>query len=121
MNIDDSMIKSYLKGKDAYNDHWLFYKILDDGEYTFEKPDNKYKEEISKIYEKTYEKLISFTPYNVHLFSILFPKWKSLINQANIILAVGCPSPYDAMVREHEGREYIIFDLITSRKYTKEK
>ena len=120
MNIDDSMIKSYLVGKDDYKSHWLFNSILDKGEYTFDRPKNEYKEKIKEIYEKTYESLISFTPYNVELFSTLFPEWKSLINDVNIILAVGCPSPYDAMVREHNGREYVIFDLIRFMSYEKE-
>lgn len=120
MNIDDSMIKNYLAGKDDYKSHWLFNSILDNGKYIFDKPDNEYKEKIKEIYEKTYENLKSFTPYNVELFSTLFPEWKNLINDVNIILAVGCPSPYDAMVREHDGREYVIFDLIRFMSYEKE-
>lgn len=119
MNIDDSMIKSYLAGNDDYNSHWLFNNILDNGEYAFDRPNNKYKEKIREIYEKIHGNLINFTPYNVDLFSKLFPTWKTLINDANIILAIGCPSPYDAMVREHEGREYVIFDLIRFMSYEK--
>lgn len=119
MNIDNSMIRSYLSGKDDYKYHWLFNSILDSGEYTFDRPNDEYKEKIKEIYEKTYENLISFTPYNVKLFSVLFPKWKNLINDVNIILAVGCPSPYDAMVREHDGIEYVIFDLIRLMSYEK--
>lgn len=120
MNIDDSMIKSYLAEKDDYKSHWLFNSILDNGEYTFDKPNNEYKEKIKEIYEKIYENLINFTPYNVEVFSTLFPKWENLINDINVILAVGCPSPYDAMVREHEEREYVIFDLIRFMSYEKD-
>lgn len=120
MKIDDSMIRSYLSGKDDYKDHWLFNSILDNGEYTFDRPSDEYKEKIKEIYEKTYENLINFIPYNVELFSILFSEWKNLINDVNIILAVGCPSPYDAMVREHNGREFIIFDLIRFMSYEKD-
>lgn len=120
MNIDDSMIKSYLAGKDDYKNHWLFNSILDNGEYTFDNPNNKYKEKIKEIYEKIYENLKDFTPYNIELFLILFPQWESLINDINVILAVGCPAPYDAMVRHHDGREYVIFDLIRFMGYEKE-
>lgn len=120
MNIDNSMIKSYLAGKDDYKSHWLFNSILDNGEYTFDKPNDEYKEKVKEIYEKTYENLINFNPYNMEVFSTLFPKWKDLIDDVNIILAVGCPSPYDAMVREHQGREYVIFDLIRFMGYEKE-
>lgn len=119
MNIDDSVIRSYLAGKDGYDSHWLFKSILDNGEYTFDRPDDDYKEKIEEIYDKTYENLINFIPYNVKLFSELFPDWKSIINDVNIILAVGCPSPYDAMVREHDGKEYVIFDIVRLMSYGK--
>lgn len=120
MNIDDLMIKSYLEGRDDYKSHWLFNSILDNGEYVFDKPKNEDKEKIREIYEKTYHSLENFIPYNAEMFSTLFSEWKKQINDVNIILAVGCPSPYDAMVREYDGREYIIFDLVRFLEYEKE-
>ncbi|WP_455717303.1 hypothetical protein [Anaerosporobacter sp.] len=119
MNIDDSMIKSYLMGKDDSKYHWLFSSILDSGEYIFESPNSEYRENVRELYIRMYEALMDFTPYNVELFSTLFHSWKDLINDVNIILSVGCPAPYDAMVREHDGREYIIFDLIRFLSYGK--
>jgi len=119
MNIDDSMIKSYLADEDHYVSHWLFNSILDNGEYTFYKPNKEDKEKVKEIYEKTYSSLSNFTPYNVSIFSKLFPNWTELIEDINIILAVGCPSPYDAMVREYDGVEYVIFDLIRFMSYEK--
>ena len=62
MNIDDSIIKGYLEGKDDYESHWLFKSILDNGEYIIDKPNNKYKDKIKEIYEKTYNNLNNFIP-----------------------------------------------------------
>ena len=36
------------------------------------------------------------------------------------MLAVGCPPPYDAMVREHDGEEFVIFDLVRFNAYKEE-
>lgn len=47
MNIDDSMIKSYLADKDDYAGHWLFNNILDNGEYAFDKPNIEYKDKVN--------------------------------------------------------------------------
>lgn len=112
MNIDASIIKSYLKGKDDYYSHWIFNSILENKEYTFEKPNNEYKDKIKEIYEKVYTNLNGFIPYNIELFLQLFPEWEKLIDNVNVILTVGCPAPYGAMVREHNGKEFIILDLI---------
>lgn len=120
MNIDDSIVKGFLEDKDEYTNHWLFYNIMDNGLYTFDKPNKEYKEKVKRIYEETYSSLIDFIPYNVSIFFDLFPQWKELIGNINIILAVGCPAPYDAMVREHDGTEYVIFDLIRFLSYEQE-
>ncbi|GFP77472.1 hypothetical protein [Clostridium fungisolvens] len=122
MNINDSMIKNYLADEDDYVNHWLFYNILDNGEYTFDKPNpnKEYKDKVNEIYEKIYISLSKFTPYNASIFSKLFPNWIELIEDINIILAVGCPPPYDAMVREYDGVEYVIFDLIRFISYEKD-
>lgn len=117
MTIDDSIIKSYLKDKDDYKNHWLFNSILDNGEYVFDNPNNIFKDKVNIISKNAYKQLMNFTPYNVSIFNELFPNWKDLMNNINIIFAVGCPSPYDAMVRNHEETEYIIFDLIRFISY----
>ena len=120
MNIDDSIVRSYLHGKDVYQEHWLFYQISDDHEYTFSKPSSDLKELVEETLNKTLHKLNNFQPFNEHLFTTLFPKWKELIKDVNIILSVGSPAPYDAMVREHEGKEYMIFDLVRFLEYQKD-
>lgn len=120
MNIDDSIIKRYLEDKNDYANHWLFNSILDNGEFTFDKPNIENKDKVRAIYKKIYDSLNNFTPYNVEIFSKLFPRWQELIYSVNILLAVGCPAPYDAMVRKYDGKEYVIFDLIRLMSYEKE-
>lgn len=119
MNIDTSIVKSYLQGNDDFAGHWLFYHILDNGEYVFDKPDLEHREAAGRMLKKLQNSLDNFKPYNIELFSGLFPEWRELAHDTNVVLAVGCPAPYDAMVREYGGREFIIFDLIRLLEYQK--
>lgn len=111
MNIDDSIIKEYLSGGNTYKEHWLFYSITENGEYTYSQPQEDLKERVNQLYALVMDKLQDFHPFNQQLFMELFPTWRGLIKNINVLLSVGCPDPYDAMVREHEGKDYIIFDM----------
>lgn len=117
MNIDTSIVLSYLQGNDDYTEHWLFYHIFENCEYAFVKPEPAQKEMVAEAFRETVEELNDFKPYNLELFSALFPGWRELIRDVNVIFAVGCPAPYDAMVREYRGKEYMIFDLIRFLDY----
>lgn len=119
MNIDTSMVINYLNGGTDYEKHWIFNSIAE-GEYLFESPLPEKKQEIKEGLEKAVNDFNSFCPYNVELFSELFPAWRELSGKVNIILSVGCPAPYDAMVREHNGEEFIIFDLVRLLSYQEE-
>lgn len=120
MNVDISIVERYLQGKDDYAGHWLFYHILDNGEYAFDRPNPAQRGTIEESLKKISDALNDFTPYNIEMFSTLFPSWKELISDVNVILSVGCPAPYDAMIREYDGNEYMIFDLIRFLDYQKE-
>lgn len=117
MNIDPSIVNSYLSADDEYAEHWLFHHILDNGDYAFDKPSPARREMVRGELAEIQRVLNGFVPYNLELFSALFPKWSELLQDVNIILSVGCPAPYDAMVREHDGKEYMIFDLIRLLDY----
>lgn len=119
MNIDGSIIRGYLNDREDYSSHWLFKSILDNGEYAFDMPEAAYKAEVKEIFEKACHSLDNFIPYNESLFSKLFPQWRQILKDINIIFAVGCPAPYDALTRNHGGREYIIFDLVRFMDYEK--
>lgn len=117
MNIDPSIVNGYLSADDGYAQHWLFHHILDNGEYAFDKPDPARREMVRGGLAEIQRALDGFVPYNLELFSALFPRWEELLRDVNVILSVGCPAPYDAMVREHDGKEYMIFDLIRLLDY----
>jgi hypothetical protein len=120
MNVDTSIVRSFLQGNNDYAEHWLFYHILDHGEYAFAKPDSAQKEVVKEALSKTLDELNDFKPYNIEIFSTLFPRWREVTRDVNVTLSVGCPAPYDAMVREYNGKEYMIFDLIRFLDYQKD-
>lgn len=117
MNIDVSIINDYLNDEVSYEKHWIFNSILGNNQYLFDKPSHNLKESISSTMKKVIDILKSFIPYNVVLFSKLFLNWKELSKNVNVILAVGCPKPYDAMIREHNEKDYIILDLVRLLDY----
>lgn len=117
MNVDASIVKYYLADKESYEHHWLFACISDDDDTMFDRPDKEKKAAVTDAMNQAITTLDSFNPYNANLFQKLFPTWKELSTSVNVILAVGCPAPYDAMVRKHAGKEFIIFDLIRLLDY----
>lgn len=117
MQIDSKIIENFLIGGEDYAKHWIFSKIREDGTYLFEKPPREYKEKLRAVYAQVNESLRHFVPYNQTLIETLFPKWKMLEEEIHIVLAVGCPKPYDAMTREHDGIKYLIFDLVRFLEY----
>lgn len=118
MFVDDHIVLKYLNGDsgNTIKNHWIFSTIEKEN-YLFENPDMKKKEDVSKILTKIQDKLSNFSPLNKDIYSALYPDWLDITKDMNILLVVGCPNPYDAMVREHEGKLYIIFDLIRFSDY----
>lgn len=120
MNIDTSIVDDYLNDKSGFKKHWLFHQISGDGRHMFENPPAESKQAVTVALKTAVKVLGDFHPYNFELFSRLFLKWKKQTETANVLLAVGCPAPYDAMVREHLGEEYIVFDLIRLLDYQRD-
>ncbi|HEX3020821.1 MAG TPA: hypothetical protein VHP81_00320 [Lachnospiraceae bacterium] len=121
MFIDDSLVLDYLQNRnsDSMGEHWIFSNI-EEGQHLYEKPDSALCDAIENLYRRVIGILKDFTPFNERLISSLFPNWRSLFDTTNILLIVGCPNPYDAMVRQHDGVEYIIFDLIRFQSYVEQ-
>lgn len=112
MIIDDRILKDYLNGNniESYKNYWIF-KCFE--EHTiFEMPDSMYIEWVSKLYDKLKEQILNFKSRNSEAVKILFPNFDEIAANYIIMLVVGFPDPYDAMVLEHNGKEYMVFDLI---------
>lgn len=118
MILEDEIIKKYLIKADykEYSDHWVFYNIEKD-RYLFKEPSYKNEILIQDIYKRIISFLKDFKPFNEEYFNLLFPNFKSILENTPVILTVGCPFPYDAMFREFNGRDYVIFDLIRFSQY----
>jgi hypothetical protein len=112
MIIDDSIVKDYLKGNnlESYKDHWIFKSF--EKYSVFELPDKKHIEWVSKLYIKLIGQILNYKPRNGTAVRNLFPNFDEIAETFNIMLVVGFPDPYDAMVLEHNGKDYMIFDLI---------
>jgi len=112
MIIDDSIILKYINGEspETYCNSWI-YSAIGRG-YTFDAPDSSNREWVFELYKRLKLQINDYIPRNAKLVSKLFPDFDSLVKSYTIMLVVGFPDPYDAMVLEHDGKEYMVFDLI---------
>lgn len=118
MFIDDHMVIQFLNGdhENEFRNHWLFHNIEKDT-YLFDSPDRDKHEIVSEMLLQLKSGLENFNPLNSNLFSALYPEWKTIMNDVNVLLVIGCPKPYDAMVMEYNGMLYMVFDLIRFSEY----
>lgn len=118
MFVDDNIVLKYLNGENEneIKNHWIFNNV-EKGKHLFEVPNAEKQKDVSKILLHMQDKLLDFSPLNKDVYSALYPEWKEITKDMNVLLVVGCPNPYDAMVREYEGKQYIIFDLIRLSDY----
>ncbi|MDR0847337.1 MAG: hypothetical protein LBN08_07515 [Lactobacillales bacterium] len=105
MIIDTSIIDIFNCEGLNENSHWIFSKVVD-GEILFELP--KYdKSIVNKIVQLIIDELENFKPCNEKIILEIWPDFFEILSYVEVILAVGIPKPYDAMVRDG----YIIFDI----------
>ena len=112
MIIDDSIVAAYLSGQppDRYKDHWV-YSAIGRG-HVFEAPNPLHRNWVSKLRGKLKNQIQNFVPRNYELVRTIFPGFDDIARDYTILLVVGFPDPYDAMVLNHNGREFMVFDLI---------
>ena len=118
MFVDDRIVLKYLCNDDENDikNHWIFHRI-EKGKYLYEAPNAEKQDDVNKIRLYVKDTLSDFSPLNKNIYSALYPDWKTIINDMNVLLVVGCPEPYDAMAMEYNGKQYIIFDLIRFSDY----
>ena len=112
MIIDAQIAEAYIAGKDLerYKDNWIYHCF--GGHSVFESPAPENREWVSKLYKKLREELENFVPRNENAVRRLFPQFDHVIGGCTILLVVGFPDPYDAMVLEHDAKPCLVFDLI---------
>ncbi|MCO7126459.1 hypothetical protein NIE88_11840 [Sporolactobacillus shoreicorticis] len=119
MNIDNTIVQKYLNGvpSNEYADDWIFHHI-EENNYLFEEPSQAIKTQIFELYQGVQDMARHFVPCHTQLWDALFPQYRERLNSCTIQLVVGCPAPYEAMVRENtHHEEVIIFDLIRFTRY----
>jgi hypothetical protein len=112
MRIDDSIVQKFLSGQEpiSYSDCWIYSAL--GRSYVFETPKPSDRDWVSQLCEKLKNQILYFLPRNIKLVKQLFPSFDDVTKEYTIMLVVGFPDPYDAMVLEHDGKEYMVFDLI---------
>ena len=117
MKIDSSIIDKYL-GKESYSNHWVFNEI-EPGKNSFTPPDESRAIEVENCRKHVVDICGNFTFLNNDLVHDIFDDISQALTQVNILLLVGAPSMYDAMVRQYQGEFYLIFNLISFSDYAK--
>lgn len=116
MIIDAHILTDYIEGKDLsrYQDDWIYNCF--GSQSVFEVPDLKNREWVAKLYVKIRNQIENFTPSNQKIVRRIFTQFDRIAGNYTLIMAVGFPAPYDAMVMEHNGKAYMVFDLIQFRE-----
>ena len=118
MKIDTSIVEDYLAQVPStnYDNHWVFSEI-ELGNCVFTEPDNNRIDDVLKCQNQIIETCSDFVFYNNDLVHEIFSNIPEILKKSNILLTVGMPEMYDAMVRNYQGEFYMIFDLINFANY----
>lgn len=121
MHIDDRWIRAYIEGESLSDlkEHWVFGAIQE-GAHLFEMPSEAYREQVENIHKVLRASMEHFEPMNKHYFRKMFKNYEACLEEMEVLLIVGCPSPYDAMFLEYEHKHYMVFDLIRWCEYMAE-
>lgn len=113
MKVHEELIQAYLHGVPAseMEEHWLF-RSMEEGVVLFHPPDPGRRAEVAQLAEQVRRFLKDFRPLNEALFQELHPRWAEVREEMAVLLAVGCPEPYDAMMLEREGHGVVVLDLL---------
>jgi hypothetical protein len=113
MRIDDGIVRRYLAGEslDADRQNWIYRAVGQEG--LFSAPDPKDAEWVAKLRDKLAEQIYAYVPRNYEAVKAIFPAFDEVASNFSIMLVVGFPDPYEAMMLESpDGESVMVFDLI---------
>ena len=110
MKIDRQIVDDFLGGSTDL-DSWIFSEI-EPGKRLFCLSDVQTKQsQVRQLAEQITRMAQEFIPCNEAYYTRLFPDYQKELRDYPVLLTVGIPAPYDAMVCEHDGREWVVFDM----------
>ncbi len=113
MVIDDGIVRRYLAGEslDADREHWIYR--AEGPESLFSAPDPENTHWVAKLHDKLIEQIYAYVPRNHAAAKAIFPFFDEVASDFTIMLVVGFPDPYEAMMLESpDGESVMVFDLI---------
>lgn len=110
MRIERQIVDDFLDGNTTL-DGWIFSEV-EPGKRLFDLSDVLTKKsQIRQLAGQITRMAQEFVPCSAGYYTRLFPDYQRQLQDYPVLLTVGIPAPYDAMVREHDGREWIVFDM----------
>ncbi|MFT8363063.1 MAG: hypothetical protein ABF608_07745 [Sporolactobacillus sp.] len=119
MHVDTAIVDHFLHHDpiETYCHSWL-YSAIEPERYLFETPDSQGTADVAMMKDYVNQMVTDFHPNNERVWRAVFPCGPKQLETVSIQLVVGCPAPYEAMVRtDASDHERIIFDLIRMLRY----
>lgn len=110
MKIDDTLLTAYFEDKKKAKNHWVFQEIVS-GELLFDDAVSWTKEDIADVVSEIETEIKKQPLLNQKIIEALFPNWTEMMDNVQVVLSLGVPAPYDAMIRVHDDKEYMIYDI----------
>ena len=120
MIINTEIVDNYIKFNDleCSKSHWIYSAIIP-GSIKFEEPNNINMKDILNLKNLILNLLENFKPINYSLWHQVFTNEDFVSNNQEILVIVGLPEPYDALVRTNlEGDNVIVFDIVRLLGYS---
>lgn len=119
MIINTEIVDNYIKFNNlkSSNNHWI-YSAITPGSIMFEEPKNIPTNDIVEVKNEIIKILEDFNPINDSLWKQIFNSDGSINENQEVLIIVGLPEPYDAVVRPNlDGDNVIVFDVVRLIKY----
>ncbi len=121
MIINTEIVDNYIKynNLECSKNHWIYSAIVP-GSIKLEEPKNIHMKDIVNLKKQILYLLENFKPINYALWQQVFANDDIVSDKQEILVVVGLPEPYDALVRTNlKGDNVIVFDVVRLLGYNK--